>query len=506
MGEFSKKIIKNSFFSVLEFTWPLITSFIATPFIVHKLGTDGYGILAIVTVTLGFFAFVDLGLGIAAVRDVAEHYEKKDFKMINRVLNSTLLVFFVMGALGALMIYLASNTLVIKILNVPQELIDIAIFAFYFAAMGFFLNMINGVFAGIPKAIQRYDISTKISIFIGTITVLLTVIILYLGYGLKEIVMLNLGISLFSLLIYIIISKKLLPQWKVKPEFDKEIFIKLSKFGSFFLIASVSGTVLLQLDKLLIGSLLTVSLVTFYVIPSNLTQKIQGLMTAAMNILFPVSSALSGSGQIERLKLLYFKATKVVLFFATAISVPIFIFSNKFLFFWLGGEFAIQSTVVMMILVPTYFILGVTSVPWSICLGVGKSKVNAFFSIIVALLNVALILIFVKPFGLNGVALAYLLSVVLVNPFVINYIEKKILGLSGFEFWKLFFSIIFLGVIQGFLGFLLINFATSLLSTLALMGITALIFPALYYLFGYLTDEDKRFIGILFSKFSSKRE
>ncbi len=502
---FGKKFVKNSLYGVLEFAWPILLSIAVTPFIVRQLGIDAYGILSIVSVTLGFFAIFDLGLGLAAVRDIAEHYEKKDYIEINRVLSSILLTYLVIGTFGALVIVFAADFLTTQVINIPAQYLEVAKFAFYVAAFGFLFNMIIGVLGSIPKAIQRYDVSTKISIVFGTLTSLLMVLILYLGYGLKEVVILNLGISIVTGIVYIIVAKRLIPQIKIRFKFYKDIFFRLFKFGGFFLITGISGMVLLQLDKLLIGSLISVSLVTFYVIPSSITQRIQGLITSSVNILFPVTSALHGTGQIEKLQKVYRSVVKVVLVIATSIAVPVFIFAGQFLLYWLGPDFARESTTVMMFLVPTYLILGITSVPWSICLGVGKSNINALFSVLVAVLNVLLIFVLYKPFGLNGVAAAYFLSVIFINPVAINYIERKILKLSGYEFWSIYYKILLLAVIQGTISLMFIPLANSFLTTILLMGITALILPVLYTLFKMPSEEERKLFSFLVNKFIGQK-
>jgi len=159
----------------------------------------------------------------------------------------------------------------------------------------------------------------------------------------------------------------------------------------------------------------------------------------------------------------------------------------------------------MMFLVPTYLILGITSVPWSICLGVGKSNVNALFSVLVAVLNVLLIFVLYKPFGLNGVAAAYFLSVIFINPIAISYIERKILKLSGYEFWTIYYKILLLAVIQGTISLMFIPLANSFLTTILLMGITALILPALYTLFKMPSEEERKLFSFLVNKFIGQK-
>jgi O-antigen/teichoic acid export membrane protein len=496
LGKLAEKTVKNSIYSVLEFGWPILLAILVTPFIVKKLGVDAYGVWALVSVVLGFFALLDLGIGTAAIKYIAQGYGEKDFEGINKIINSTLFVFFIIGSAGAVIIFVLTIPLVTKILNIPKNLVNVAEFAFYLASLGFLFNMINGVFACVPKAVQKYHISTTISLIIGTLSSVLTVLLLYLGFGLKGIIVLSLAISFLSLFIYIKVDKKILPKLIIRPVFDKKTFFMLFKYGIVVLATTVSGLIVLQLDKFLIGVTLSMAMVTFYVVPGNIAFKISGLTAAMVGVVLPVSSALQGTNQTEKIKSLYFKGTKFILIIITAISVPLLVFSHRFLFYWMGSDFAKQSSVVMMLLVATYYILSLNAVPWNISYGLGKIKMNAVFFGIIAFLNIGLLLILIKPFGILGAAWAYLLSVIFIVPLNIVYIERKILYLSGLEFWKICAKIAFVGLLQGAVVFFLAKLSFNLISTLGLMALSVLFFPLIYYVLGFFKEEDRELLKI----------
>lgn len=502
--ELRRNIIKNSIFSVLEFSWPILTSLLATPYIVHKLGTDAYGILAIVSVTLGFFGVLDLGLTGAAIKYVAEYYEKKDIKSINKILGSTIMAYFVIGAVVASVIILSTNFLV-SLLKIPASFIEVTKFAFYLAAFGFMLNLILGIFASIPKAIQRYDISTKISIFIGTLSVLVTVGLLHFGYWLRELVISGFVISIVCVVIYYLIDKKLLPELKIEFSFDFKLFKKLLSFGSFFLLSSLSAVILFHLDKFIIGSILGISVVSFYVIPGGIAQKIQGFVNSAATIAFPVSSSMTVEEDKEKLHKLYSEGNRIILILATMLSVPLIIFADKFLFFWIGEEFALRSGTVMMILSATYFFLCIAAVPWAIALGSGRSKINAFFAFFTAFLNILFLIFMIKPWGIVGAAWAYFLSAIISTPMMIGYIERKVLKLSGFRFWAIFTKISIVAVLQAILSiFILRAFAVNIWFTLAMMAISSLSLLLFYVMFGFAEEGDKKIFNIFLEKFKTK--
>jgi O-antigen/teichoic acid export membrane protein len=66
-------LAKNSVLNLLGQVLPMLVGVVTVPRIVRGLGTDGYGILSIAFMVLGYFSIFDLGLSRATVKFVAEH-------------------------------------------------------------------------------------------------------------------------------------------------------------------------------------------------------------------------------------------------------------------------------------------------------------------------------------------------------------------------------------------------------------------------------------------------
>src|SRR5437879_4906172 len=66
-------LAKNSIFNLLGQILPMLVGIFTIPYIMRGLGTNGYGILSIAFMVLGYFGIFDLGLSRATVKFVAEH-------------------------------------------------------------------------------------------------------------------------------------------------------------------------------------------------------------------------------------------------------------------------------------------------------------------------------------------------------------------------------------------------------------------------------------------------
>ena len=92
------RLISNAIYNLIPQFWFLALTFFTTPFVLHRLGVDAYGILSIVTIVAGYLAFLDLGLNLAVIRFVAAHDAKGETDEINRVTQTALFVFLVIAA------------------------------------------------------------------------------------------------------------------------------------------------------------------------------------------------------------------------------------------------------------------------------------------------------------------------------------------------------------------------------------------------------------------------
>lgn len=497
----ARRTLGNSAWGILNFVVPLAVALFTAPFIVRELGADMYGVLSVVGITLGLFGFLDFGIGGAATRQVAAYFEQSDYGSINRVVSTVLGFYLLVGTIAGIGILLSANLFVTRLLTIPPELQAAATAAFYISAPAFLVSLVSSTFMSVPSALQRYDVSTKVNLAISIVSTAVTLVILSIGGGLVQLMLAGLAIGIAGLPIGYMVAKRMLPTIAVAPHWDVPMLKELFSFGGYFLVSQLGVLLLYQMDKLLIGHFLGVGAVTYYVIPGNLAQKIQGFVAAATAVIFPMSAGLFETNNHETIVRLYREGTRLVFMLVATIAVPMAVFSEPFLKYWMGPETATASSVVMVLLVMTYSLLSMTAVPWHIANGAGRAKINAIFTLAIAGLDIGAFLVLVKPFGLNGAAGAYLLSAIIGVPILVAFTERRVLRLSGGEFVRIAGPVFLVALVQIALAFAMRTLAVNLVMTLALMGASALSFAAVYFLFGFVTEGDRRLISLVVQRF-----
>jgi O-antigen/teichoic acid export membrane protein len=487
-------LIKNVLYNFISQSWFFILAFFTTPYIVNKLGSDSYGVLSLVGVVLGYFAFLNFGLGPAVIKYISEYNAKKDYKSINKVIGSAAVFYLLIGVLGGGVILLLTKVIVNRLLKIPPQLIEVSYFAFYIGAAGFLINMLVSVVSSVLPALQRFDVANKIRIIIGTISILLTVLLLYSGYTLREIILLNLIISILSLIVYYIVCKKILPEFSFKPLFDKDIFKKLFHFGLSVLIAQISTTVVYELDKFLIGIFLPVSYITYYIIPFNIGQKILTVQGVVSPVVFPAVSDLSAEKLKDKIRELYIRSQRFIINLTLPLMIILIIFAKKFLFLWIGPDFAAKGTLSLQILMIGFFVTGLTSMPSSVSQGLNRPYIAAKFSFISAILSILFLLILIPLFGITCAAMTFSITNIILAP-AFMYEINKMLGINNLDFIKKEFF--YPSVISVFI-IIALFFIKSIINNLVSLIFAGLIFFVVYLVLAYFLvfdEKDKKIIN-----------
>jgi O-antigen/teichoic acid export membrane protein len=72
-----KSNFKNAVYNAIGFVFPVLIGLITTPYIVHKLNTEVYGIYVLAISLVGLLSFLDLGFGQGIIKFVSRYEAKK---------------------------------------------------------------------------------------------------------------------------------------------------------------------------------------------------------------------------------------------------------------------------------------------------------------------------------------------------------------------------------------------------------------------------------------------
>ncbi len=406
--------------------WFAALAIVTTPYIVLNLGVDVYGLYVIVSMVMGYFSFLDLGIGSALVKYIAEYDAVGDRKAVERFLRTGSGLYLLLGAFGGGAIAALSSLLVDHVLTLPSSETDIAKVAFYFAALGFMVNLPAQTFSVVPVALQRFEVVAVRTIIFGTIGIGSTVVVLALGYGLIAVLAANLAITIVTAVSFYRKTRTLLPDVSFRPRICRTELRLLLRFGALKAVQRASTQIVFQLDRLVVGAFAPIAAVAYYSIPLSLSQRISGLVGNVGTAVFPAASALAGQRDDRRAEELYLRAMKLSMLVAIPMSSILFIYAHQIMRYWLNEEFAINSSRVLMILAVANLLFSMTTVPAVVLDATGHIRVSTTFGLVAAVTNLVLVLTLVPAIGFQGAAWAVLANAVVIVPPMLVYVHKRV--------------------------------------------------------------------------------
>lgn len=403
-------IARNTLLNFAGQSVPLVIGVVALPFIIQKLGTDRFGLLALVWMLLGYVTIFDLGLGRATTKFVAEALARGETNRLHSIIWSAVTAQALLGLIGTLIILGSTPLLVEKVLNISEALRDEARQTLHLLALAVPVVLVSGSFSGVLEAAQRFDWINAVRIPAGTAMFLMPLIGLALGFQLPGIVALLFLARLGSLVAFIVMNLRLYPILRTY-SVSRVLLRSLFTFGGWVTVSSVVSPLLVYLDRFMIGSLQSMEALAHYAAPYEMITRLRVVPSGLMMVLFPVFSALEGVQARERLERYFVRAIKYIMLTMGPIALSLGLVAEDVLQLWLGNDFAAQSTSVLQILAWGVLINSLAYIPYALLQGIGRPDLPARFHLVELPLYVGVAWLLVAHGGITGAAIAWTLRV-----------------------------------------------------------------------------------------------
>lgn len=355
---------KRSFRFARSVVWSFVgqigifaANFVAIPFLLSRMGTELYGLYILLYAAAGYLSLMTLGSGGATLKYVAEFAGIGDRKRLGEALRYGALFHLAGSCAGAAVLFCGASFCAARLFGIPPHLNDLGVFMLRCAAVGaVFAALVQFCFSAM-QGFQRFDLQSKLSVFLSVLTPLVVLLLFQAGHGLRAAALSYVGVN-FA---FVVIGA-----WGVWMLFDgvkgggngKEFsFRKFSFYGLGLALGPVAWIVAFQFDKIFIASRLPLSELTLYSVPANLLQRLQFVPAVIATVLVPMMSELGG--EAEALPRMYLKSVRVILSLALPPFVGLFVLMPQFLSLWLGGEFGDRSVwpARLLVLAQAFFML-----------------------------------------------------------------------------------------------------------------------------------------------------
>ena len=493
-------MIKNISYSFLTQLLPLVVSIILIPMLIKGLGDDRFGLLTLAWVFLGYFSLFNFGIGRATTKYVAEYRANFKNSEIPTLIKTSWSMLLVLGFVGGMALYFLRFSLIEQMLSTPAELIEETYPVFALVALSIPIVIYTTGVRAVLEAYEQFRLLAMISAPAGIMNYIIPFALLWFTRRLDIIVGALLINRLVFLFIHLWACIRVVPNLKDGQAFNRPTMKMLIRFGGWLTISNIIGPLMTYMDRFIVGSMVSLSAVTYYVAPYEMVNRLRIFPNSLMPVMFPAFSGKVSNQPIEAAKLFH-QTLKYLWLITIPLMVWISACSYEILAIWISVEFAEQGASVLAILAMGWLINYGAQVAYNWIQSAGHARITALFHLIELPLFFFFAWLLVPSLGIVGVALAWFLRVTI-----------DALLLFGFA-WKLLpetnrnltYSL-HLFVLAALL-FLLIQFLSGLSSSHwvnVLSPLLALsVYPFLVW-FLFLSNEDKAILSQLTLRFYAR--
>lgn len=409
----------SAFWSLMGDIVPMLAAMAVAPALLGLLGIERLGVLSLIWVFVGYFSFLDLGLGRAVTVAVAtcRHGVAPSTKQELCITGSAVVALLALGSAGAIALgllalfgslpfQLSSNSLEEEVRialgwmmpSLPLLLASSALRG-HLEGTGAFraLNLIR-IPAGVMLAAGPL-LAAQYTTDLAWAAVSLLIVRLLQLWALAMVMAHQQRLSLYRVMAH------MLSMW------DWQKLKQLLSFGGWMTMSSVLGPIIVYADRFVIGALVGASAVSLYAIPFDVVSRFPVLIASACSVLLPefvrvLAQVAQGQITATAWQAVLSRATVVAVGLVSTVALVGWWALPGFMVWWMGASFAADASLVAQVLLIGFAINALAQIPYTGLLALGQTRTIATVHLLEIAPYLAGLWWAISHFGLVGAAIA----------------------------------------------------------------------------------------------------
>lgn len=432
----NKSVVINVFSNWSNFLVTVCIAFLISPIIVHSLGIEIYGVWTLIVSVTSYFTVLDFGVNTAIVRYISGKSARKDYSGARSVYSTSLAIFFFIGV--AILIFSLIFGYFFQDIFRLHHINRFYIYTvFLLISIDLASGLVFSVFLGSLVGLQEFRFINGTSIIFNILKSIIIVLLMVRGYGLLTLALIQILSSFgVSSCRYVFIRKKYSFLKFERSSIDRKTVKLIYDYSIYSFVIAISFKLLYYTDSIVIGSMIGLSAVTYFAIPSTLVDYLGKFLWAMIAVLVPIISANEQTGEGVRNQELYVTGTKYTLMVGMPVIIVLYFFGEDFIRLWMGAKIGEHSRWVLRILLIGYTFSFSQLIAHGILKGISKHRVLAYILSVDALSNLLLSLFLAKKWGIEGVAFGTMLPMLISSVIIIIY-SCRVLNM---KFWHYIYN------------------------------------------------------------------
>lgn len=487
---------KGAILSYLSMLITIVIALLYTPIMIRLLGQSEYGLYAMIGSVAAYFSILDLGLGNAIIRYTSRNRAIGDKEAESKLNGMFLLLYSIIGlitiAAGIVFYNIIDNIFSTGLSTVEVEKAKIMVIIL---TINFALSFPLAVFGSIMQAYEKFVIVKTIEIVRSLATPIITLPILFLGYGSIAMVVIMSLVNISCLLFNVIYSFKQLKINFYFGKIDTTLLKEILGYSFFVFLGVIVDQIYWNTDQFILGALAGTVPVAVYAIAMQFINIYKKFSTSISSLFLPRASIMvannSSNAEMTKSMIKYGRIQYIIMAY---ILSGFILFGRLFVNYWAGSNYDNAYYITLIIMIPLMIPL-IQNFGISVLYAKNMQKFRSVVLIIIAVLNIIITIPLVQNFGGIGAAFATAISLTIGNTIIMNIYYHNKIGINMLHFWRNILVMSFPVLLALCIGFgmkFILDFNNLLLMPLNII-LYSLIYMTLMWYLGFNAYEKNLF-------------
>jgi O-antigen/teichoic acid export membrane protein len=412
---------------------PLIGAVVSIPILLRHLTPEGFSLLGLYWVIIGYSNLFELGMGRSVTRQLSRADAKGEAHSRSAI-GTGLLIGLFFGLAAGVLSWMILPLVFGHFIRVPAALAVENHRAIIYIGLCVPALVLTSILTGVLEAWQRFATIASVRVPAGLALFVVPAILASHGVGLGGLMLGIVAVRIALVALLVILIEVQLPGSVLRPRLDRAVSRDLATFGGWLSLSALIGPLLVYMDRFILSWAQGLAATAVYTPPFEAVVRFLVIPSAVVGVIFPrMVAATHGTRRDERN--LWLEANGYVCALVLPITL-IFVFAGRLVFqLWLGssgvGEQEIRTIAhLAAILAGGLLINALAHIPQAHIQAHGLARWTALLHVAELTCYLIYAPFFILRFGLVGAAWSWLIRSSL-SALALYFLSLKLLNSVG---------------------------------------------------------------------------
>lgn len=421
----------------------ILTGLLYTPYMLHCLGQNEYGLYSIVASVIAYLTLLDFGFGSAitrySARTIATGIKAEEWRLYGMFISAYTLIGILVSIVGVVLYFNIDNMFDRTMTDdeIEQAKIMMGLMVLNLAA-----TFPLSVFGSIVNAYEKFVFQRVINIARIILSTLTLVFVLSIGYKAVAMVVIQTIFSIGTLIANWLYCKYRLKIKIIFRDFNYILLKEIIFFSWWNFVGAIVDRLYWNTGQFILGIYCGTVAVAIYSVAFTLFHLYLSMSTALNSVLLPRITVLATDKNNDKhISDLFIKTGRLQFCVLCLILCGFILFGKAFIQLWAGQDYEQSFFVALLFFVATFVPL-IQNVGLSVIMARGKLKFRSMTYFVISIVTVLGEILVAQQYGVLGCAWAIAIAHIIGQWIIMNLYYKNCQHIEIGMFWKNIFQMI----------------------------------------------------------------